>query len=278
MTKISVVIPTYKPGDYLIDCLKSLEKQTIDKRLFEVIIVLNGPKEPFFDKISDLMLNIEFCSKLYYSEIIGVSNARNLALDNIKSNFIVFVDDDDVVSTGYLEGLFSLAENGSIVISNSKIFKDDINYTSRDYTGLAFDSCKNRKRISVLRGRHFFSTCWGKLIPISVIGKTRFENKLKNAEDSVFMVEISRNISDVIIASDDVIYYIRVRYDSASRRRRPFVEILKSKYYEFKKYLSFYLRFPPMYNLIFVSIMIVAGLKSFIEDIYKSIRYCTEVH
>lgn len=274
MIKISVVIPTYKPKDYLFDCLESLGKQTIDKRLFEVIVVLNGPKELFFDKISDFLSNMEFGSKLYYSEIIGVSNARNIALDNIESDYVAFIDDDDIVSAGYLEGLFSLADNKSIVISNAKTFKVDINHTGKDFTGLAYDSCKNRNRISVLRGRHFFSTCWGKLIPISVICKTRFENKLKNGEDSVFMVEISRNISDVIIASGEVIYYIRVRDGSASRRRRTFIEILKSKYYEFMKYLSFNLRFPPRYNLIFVSIMIAASLKSFIEDIYKSIRNC----
>ena len=43
---LTVIIPTYIPKDYLWDCLDSIEKQSLDKDKFQVIIVLNGEKEP----------------------------------------------------------------------------------------------------------------------------------------------------------------------------------------------------------------------------------------
>jgi glycosyltransferase involved in cell wall biosynthesis len=270
--EISVIIPTFKPGDYLFDCLKSLEMQTIDNRLFEVIIVLNGPREPYFNIISDFISNIEFNVSLYYSEIAGVSNARNVALDNTISNYIAFIDDDDIVSPTYLDGLLNLACSDSIVISNSKTFINDIRQTGKDYISYAYEACKYRKKVTILNGRRFFSNGCGKLIPMSVIGKIRFDHKLVLGEDSVFMVEISKNIKNLLIASDDVIYYIRLRDNSASRKRREFKEILNSKYSEFKKYISFYLRFPPIYNLLFVAIIMLASLKSFIAYLYKNIH------
>ena len=40
--KLSVIIPSYKPGDYLWECLDSLCNQSLDGKDFEVLIVLNG--------------------------------------------------------------------------------------------------------------------------------------------------------------------------------------------------------------------------------------------
>lgn len=55
--KVSVIIPTYKPGKYIEQCLKSLYSQTLSHNEFEVIIVLNGDKEPFFSKINEFIVD-----------------------------------------------------------------------------------------------------------------------------------------------------------------------------------------------------------------------------
>ena len=39
---ISLIIPCYNEEDYITKLLKSIEKQTLSKSLFEVIIVDNG--------------------------------------------------------------------------------------------------------------------------------------------------------------------------------------------------------------------------------------------
>ena len=52
--KISIIIPTYKPGPYLKDCLESINNQTMNKKCFEVIIVLNGVIKPYIECIYNL--------------------------------------------------------------------------------------------------------------------------------------------------------------------------------------------------------------------------------
>ena len=98
--KISVIVPTFKPQAYLWECLNSLVAQTFAKDDFEVLLVLNGCLEPYKSERESYLaknkdkINIRFIS----TETPGVSNARNIALDNAKGEYIAFFDDDDYVS------------------------------------------------------------------------------------------------------------------------------------------------------------------------------------
>ena len=47
---ISVIIPTYRPQAYLWECLDSLNRQTLSKSSFEVVLVLNGEQAPYDDR------------------------------------------------------------------------------------------------------------------------------------------------------------------------------------------------------------------------------------
>ena len=51
--EISIIIPTYAPGDLLWTCLDSLEQQTLGKESYEVCLVLNGDKEPYYANIKE---------------------------------------------------------------------------------------------------------------------------------------------------------------------------------------------------------------------------------
>ena len=51
--KISVIVPTYKPQDYLWECLNSLMNQTLSKQEYEVVLVLNGCTEPWKSQIAE---------------------------------------------------------------------------------------------------------------------------------------------------------------------------------------------------------------------------------
>ncbi len=59
MKKISIIIPSYKPANYLEKCLVSLENQTLTKDKYKVYIALNGPKDDFEKYILSLLYKIE---------------------------------------------------------------------------------------------------------------------------------------------------------------------------------------------------------------------------
>ena len=82
MIDISVIIPTYKPGSFLGECLASLDSQTLSHSQFEVLLILNGPREPYMSQIDDFLKeHPSLLCRLIYSEKNGVSLARNIGLD-----------------------------------------------------------------------------------------------------------------------------------------------------------------------------------------------------
>lgn len=134
--EVSVIIPTFRPGSYLFDCLYSVLDQDFSRDKFEIIIVLNGEKEPYFGNIEAFFSDKKVMYKLLYTSQKGVSNARNLALDNINSLFIVFLDDDDILSSNFLSLLYLKASSDFIVVSNLKTFSSDLNTLGDDYISI----------------------------------------------------------------------------------------------------------------------------------------------
>lgn len=216
--KISVIIPTYKPKDYLWECLDSLAAQTFAKDEFEVILVLNGCDEPYRSQIGKFImehkddLDIKFMHTLQG----GVSNARNMALEQAGGQYICFIDDDDYVSETYLERLYAKADEGTVVISDTYYFEDGkagVQIPNR-MTEL-FGIMSPEGKADYMKGRRFLFNGCMKLIPSRMIAGRRFDPSFKIGEDCIFMFMISDRLRYVDFTSADAIYYRRVRSDSA---------------------------------------------------------------
>lgn len=260
--KISVIIPTYKPQNYLWDCLASLVAQTFPKGDFEVILVLNGCNEPYKSAIeryiAEMMQGMHV--NLIHAENPGVSNARNIGLDNAKGEYVAFVDDDDIVSTIYLEGLYNVSSRYCIGCANSFSFKSSINEKLRNRLSSTFENVRNCT-FSLVNFRQFLSPPVLKLIHKDIIGSVRFNTTMKISEDALFCATISKNIMDMRCASEDVIYYIRQRQGSATRKKFSvfflFMLTLKKIFLFWKIYFSD----PLHYNFCFFFSRTLACLK-----------------
>lgn len=216
--KISVIIPTYRPKDYLWDCLNSLVNQTFHKNDFEVILVLNGCEEPYKTEIEKFIstemveMNVNFIHTLQG----GVSNARNIALDQAKGEYITFIDDDDFISTSCLSELYEKASSDTISLCYPYAFKDgDMNQLSYRITNV-YNERFRYGRQTYTRTRKYFSGPCMKLIPMSFIQGRRFNPNFKNGEDTLFMFLISDRIKYVNFTSKNAVYYRRVRLGSAT--------------------------------------------------------------
>lgn len=241
---INVVIPTYRPGDYLLDCLRSLEQQTLCRKKYRVVIVLNGDKCPYFDTINGWINSLKCNSELIYSSEKGVSNARNLALDRYTDGYVAFIDDDDYVSPDYLTELLkclSVSAADAIACSDVRTIAPD-GAIGKDYISQAYSSAKKRHNESNLfANRSFLSSSCCKLIPRSIIGDCRFDSCIKVGEDSLFMYAISYRINTVLIADRNCIYYRRLRNNSATRSKRRWYNEVVRKVYLIGKYTKIYI-------------------------------------
>lgn len=261
--KISVIIPTYKPKDYFWECLDSLVQQTFSKDDFEVIIVLNGCCEPWKEGIETYMaskmkgMNINFIQ----TDVPGVSNARNVALDNAKGEYVTFIDDDDFVSPKFLQKLYEKTSSNTVSICYPFAFNDGNTNIQLPYRITdAYDYCvKNNKTTLNSKARKFFSGPWMKLIPMSIIQNRRFDVRFKNGEDSLFMFLISDRIKPLSFTSKEAVYYRRIRKGSANSN----LSTYKKRIIHAKRMITEYCKIHSKgkYNKLFFLTRIVATLK-----------------
>lgn len=263
--KISVIVPTYRPQGYLWKCLDSVYNQTFAKSDYELVLVLNGCDEPFHSQIEDWLgkhsdLQVQF----FQTDEGGVSNARNIALDNAKGEYITFIDDDDLISPSYLQELYENVNPDTVSLcypyafNDGKIEKQLSSYGVTDAYNYCTEHTCNKLTSMV---RKYFSGPWMKLIPMSFIQDRRFDVRFKNGEDSLFMFLISDKIKKFAFTSKDAVYYRRYRDNSAYTRSKTKREIIANKTSLIKAYISIYLRRPQKYSLLFFITRLLGTLR-----------------
>lgn len=265
--KISVIIPTYHPQDYLWDCLLSMEKQTLCHADYEVLLVLNGPHDPYRQQIESYLANHPAlpCT-LLESAPAGVSRARNFGLDAAQGEYITFVDDDDMVSPTYLEDLLAISSQDCIGLGYMYSFEDheqayahlpeQIPYSlTREYDRHAPQGKQSWKNV-----RRFFAGPYIKMIHRNIIGDRRFDERFQNLEDVLFCFTISDRFTWVDFAPVSASYYRRMRATSTAHHRQMFQRIghsLKA----IMAYTTVYFRTPNMYHFPFYVTRVLGAIK-----------------
>lgn len=272
--KISIIIPTFKPGDYLFQCLDSIESQTLEKNLLEVLIVLNGEKSPYWEMIHRWTESHSLDAKILYTEIAGVSNARNLGMRDSIGDFVCFVDDDDILSPSYLEELLKVSDSQTMGIANSFNFKGNINERGRNAISNTFSRVSKMEKDSlrILNCRSYFSSPVAKLIPRNLIGNQCFNTKLKVREDALFMIAISHGIKHLQCTHREAIYYIRKREGSATSKYIPLREICSISFLFWRELTKVWCSHPFRYNPWFMITRYLAPMKHNLNLIKNNLR------
>ena len=216
--EVSVIVPSYKPQSYLWECLNSVYNQTFPKDEYELILVLNGCNEPYNTHILEWLSKHQDLQVRYIqTDIRGVSNARNMALDIVKGEYVAFIDDDDFISPSYLKELHDKATPDVVALCYPYAFNDGYIEKQLPYAiTKAYDYCvKHDSQNIVSMASKFFSGPCMKLIPMNFIHDRRFDVRFCNGEDSLFMFLISDKVKQVTFTSKQAIYYRRYRQGSA---------------------------------------------------------------
>lgn len=210
---VSVIIPTYHPQQHTIECLDALKRQTLAPEQFEVLVILNGEREPYE---TFLRQHMPANGKLLYSPVASACSSRNMGLDMARGEYICFIDDDDPVSPTYLEELLRVARPDVIAASNCLDYFDDGHTESNQYT-LEYSRCAGNGEQYFIRPKKIFSVPWMKMIHRDVIGGRRFNESFPSGQDALLMFEISDRMDKVCFTSDKAIYYWRQREKSLHR-------------------------------------------------------------
>ena len=102
---VSVIVPVYKVESYLHRCVDSILAQTYTN--LEIFLVDDGSPDNC-GKICDEYAQKDNRIRVIHKCNGGQSDARNIGIDNMTGEWVVFVDSDDVLMKDYVETLLNL--------------------------------------------------------------------------------------------------------------------------------------------------------------------------
>lgn len=118
---VSVVVTCYNHEKYIEQCLESIFSQTY--KTIELIVINDGSKDQSDKLIKEVLVNAPFNRTEYiYQENQGVCVTRNLGLELINGEFLLFVDSDNFLDNDYIEKLIDSAETKSADIVYTDLF------------------------------------------------------------------------------------------------------------------------------------------------------------
>ncbi|HHF5018559.1 TPA: glycosyltransferase [Haemophilus influenzae] len=218
---ISIILPTYKGVNTIKKCLDSLNNQDLSYSLFEIIVVMNGPKDGTEELLRQYKLENPNLNLRYYSlKEANVSKARNFAIQKAKFSWTTFIDDDDYVDTKFLSSLYSKAMYNTLTLTgiedvygeeivvspitkqlDKAILKDDIQYNDVTST-LTMNACK--------------------LVPTYMVKSVEYDSNLRSGEDVVFWSEVLAKFMPRVSLVPEYQYanYKRVVRDNSVSRQK----------------------------------------------------------
>ena len=137
MPFFSVIIPLYNKESYVENTLKSILNQTFTD--YEVILINDCSTDTSLAKVTPFLS--DKITIIHHNKNKGLSASRNTGIKNAKSDYVVFLDADDLWKPNFLETIKSLINN----------FEDARIYAT-NYEELYFD-----KTIKPLNGSENFT-------------------------------------------------------------------------------------------------------------------------
>jgi len=225
--KVSVIIPVYNCEAFLPQCIESLRAQTLSE--LEMIFVCDASPDNSLAILREQEALDSRIRVIAFEENRGVSAARNAGLESVSGEYVIFCDSDDWIEPQMYERLYGMAKEKDADIAFCRVFKD-YEHKTEDVplgfeTGARFD--KKAIRQTLIPAMLSKETDSDEL-PLSgytprnlfrreVIGKHRFREDIRYAEDLLFIVECMLD-ARAAVAVDEAYYHYRFHGGSVTKR------------------------------------------------------------
>ncbi|MBO5998152.1 MAG: glycosyltransferase family 2 protein [Lachnospiraceae bacterium] len=216
---ISIVIPVRNGEKTLEGCVRSAAAQTYGNT--EILIMENGSEDgtsAVCEKLAAEYGNVS----VFHLDTNGVSAARNAGLEQVRGEYVTFLDADDRLSPRFLEFLFNcLTEEHADIAGCSLILQSSP-------PGELFEKSTDSGIRKIYSGEEYIKEAFlngnvrvcTKLFRTSLISEQRFPEDLTIGEDLVFFLRVLDKDTR-IITIDNVLYWYY--YNRESAMNRPYV-------------------------------------------------------
>ncbi|MFD9003783.1 glycosyltransferase family 2 protein [Streptomyces sp. NPDC059582] len=206
---VSVIIGAYEAMPYLVQCLASVEAQTIDPARVEVIAVDDGSADGTGDYLEEFAARAPMSVTVIRQENSGgPSGPRNVGLGKAAGRYVFFLDADDRLGPEALERMVAMAdENGTDVVLGK------VEGVNRNAPKSMWG--KSLKRTDVYSSNIKFTLSAQKLFRRALLERhgMRFDESLWTGEDALFTMEAYLRADGVSVVADHTCYYLVGRDD-----------------------------------------------------------------
>lgn len=202
MAKVSVIVPVYNTQDYLIKCLDSLVKQTLED--LEIIMIDDGSTDGSSKIMDQYVEQYPHKIRLIRKENGGQAAARNLGIAISDSDYIGFLDSDDYADFSMFQKLYEKAvETDADLVECKYVYLDEKNQRIKHYGHLR--SYKNQKEMFI----NPLVSPWNKLFKSSILKNSgvQFPEGVIY-EDTAFFIQLIPYLNHVEFIQEDLIYHI----------------------------------------------------------------------
>ena len=219
-SKVSIIIPIYNHEKYLRECLDSVVNQTMND--IEIICINDGSTDGSLDILKEYAVQDDRI-KVIDKENTGVGPSRNVGLECVSGEYVMFLDSDDILRNNACEVAYEkIKESNSDILSFGwHVFTDTDNSVykkiSKDYKLVDKNiSFLNNDWENALKTDHPY--LWNKIYKTDFIKGYRFL-KIKFFAEDVDMIYKLFNRCNKITLIEDVLYKHRISGQNRSLKR-----------------------------------------------------------
>ncbi|MEV5434765.1 glycosyltransferase family 2 protein [Streptomyces sp. NPDC052682] len=206
---VSVIIGAYEAMPYLVECLASVEAQTIDPERIEVIAVDDGSTDGTGEYLEEFADRAPMPVTVIRQENSGgPSGPRNVGLSKAAGRYVFFLDADDRLGPEALQRMVAMADRAGTDVVLGKV--EGVNRTApKSMWG------KTLERTDVFSSNIKFTLSAQKLFRRELLTRhgMRFDESLFTGEDALFTMEAYLRANGVSVISDYTCYYLVGRDD-----------------------------------------------------------------
>ncbi|MGV9254176.1 glycosyltransferase family 2 protein [Streptomyces sp. NPDC003697] len=206
---VSVIIGAYEAMPYLVECLASVEAQTIDPERVEVIAVDDGSTDGTGACLDEFAARAPMAvSVVHQQNSGGPSGPRNVGLAKAAGRYVFFLDADDRLGPEALERMVAMADRNGTDVVLGRV--EGINRKApRSMWG------RTLERTDVHSSNIKFTLSAQKLFRRELLERhgMRFDESLFTGEDALLTMEAYLRADGVSVISDYTCYYLVGRDD-----------------------------------------------------------------
>jgi glycosyltransferase involved in cell wall biosynthesis len=206
---VTVIIGAYEAMPYLVECLASVEAQTIDPTRIEVIAVDDGSTDGTGEYLEEFAARAAMPVTVIRQENSGgPSGPRNVGLGKAAGRYVFFLDADDRLGHEALQRMVAMADEHGTDVVLGKV--EGVNRSApKSMWG------KTVGRTDVFSSNIKFTLSAQKLFRRELLDRhgMRFDESLFTGEDALFTMEAYLRADGVSVVADHTCYYLVGRDD-----------------------------------------------------------------